>query len=134
MSPKAFRNLMLGLGLALAALVVTVIALDTDGDPLELPGTLRSVYPQPNDMVLSQVGLEINLPVGYEITLTVDGVAIPVGEISVTPEIGQFRWRPAQGRVVETWAPGEHTIEITWDRVAGGPPDPGEFSWTFRVS
>ncbi|MEX2322525.1 MAG: hypothetical protein WEA29_01985 [Acidimicrobiia bacterium] len=134
MSPAAFRRLMIGLGLALAALVVTLAVLDTDGDPLELPGALRSVYPHPNDMVLSQVGLEINLPVGYEITLTVDGVGIPESEISVTPEIGQFRWRPAPGRVIEGWEPGEHTIEITWDRVAGGPPDPGGFSWEFRVS
>jgi hypothetical protein len=125
---------MLGLGLALAALVVTLVVLDTDGDPFELPGALRSVYPQPNDMVLSQVGLEVNLPIGYEITLAVNGVQIPGAEISVTPEIGQFRWRPAPGRVIEAWDPGEHTIEITWDRVAGGPPDPGQFSWVFRVS
>jgi hypothetical protein len=125
---------MIGLSLVLAALAVTLIVLDTDGDPFELPGALRSVYPQPNDMVLSQVGLEVNLPVGYEITLVVDGVGIPEGEVSVIPEIGQFRWRPAPGRVIETWAPGEHTVEITWDRVAGGPPDPGGFSWVFRVS
>ena len=125
---------MIGAGIALAGLVVALIVIDTDGDPADLPGALVSVSPQPNDMVFSQTRLEVVLPVGYELTLTVDGTTVPDDEISVTPEIGQFRWQPAPGRVIEFWAPGDHTVEITWDRVAGGPPDPGDYRWVFRVT
>lgn len=125
---------MVGLAVALAVVVGAVVLLDTDGESDALPAPLRSVFPLPNDIVVRQTAIEVSLPIGYEITLTVDGVRIPPDEIAVVPEIGQFRWQPGPGQTFEMWPPGDRIVEVTWDRVAGGPPDPGEYAWTFRVA
>lgn len=133
MDRTTYRTLLVALGAALAALVVLVIALDTDGDPAGLPAPLQSVWPPPNDVVVRQTGIEVTLPVGYELSITVDGVRIPPDEITVLDGVGLHRWQPAPGRIIEQWGPGDHTVEIEWDRVAGRP-DPGGFRWTFRVT
>jgi hypothetical protein len=130
----AYRRLLAGLGIALAALVTAVVLIDTDGEPGELPRPLRAIFPLPNDVVVRQTAVEVSLPVGYDIALTVDGIRIPPDEIASMPEIGSFRWQPGPGQTFEQWAPGEHSVEVTWDRVAGGTPDPGGFRWTFRVA
>lgn len=129
-----YRRLLIGLAVAFAALITAVVLIDTDGDPATLPEPLQSVFPLPNDVVARQTGIEVDLPIGYELTLTIDGIHIPPDEITVLEGVGRHRWRPAPGRTIEQWEPGSHLIEITWDRVAGGRPDPGGFSWTFRVT
>jgi hypothetical protein len=134
MDPTTYRRLVIGLGVALAALVAAVILIDTDGEPGELPEPLRAVFPLPNDIVVRQTAIEVTLPIGYDMTLTVDGVRIPPDEIAVVPDVGSFRWQPGPGQTFEVWPPGDHTVEITWDRVTGGIPDPGEFRWMFRVA
>lgn len=129
-----YRRLLIGLAVAFAALITAVVLIDTDGDPATLPEPLQSVFPLPNDVVARQTGIEVDLPIGYELTLSIDGIHIPPDEITVLEGVGRHRWRPAPGRTIEQWEPGSHLIEITWDRVAGGRPDPGGFSWTFRVT
>lgn len=129
-----YRRLLIGLAVAFAALITAVVLIDTDGDPATMPEPLQSVFPLPNDVVARQTGIEVDLPIGYELTLTIDGIHIPPDEITVLEGVGRHRWRPAPGRTIEQWEPGSHLIEITWDRVAGGRPDPGGFSWTFRVT
>lgn len=129
-----YRRLLIGLAVAFAALITAVVLIDTDGDPATLPEPLQSVFPLPNDVVARQTGIEVDLPIGYELTLSIDGIHIPPDEITVLEGVGRHRWRPAPGRIIEQWEPGSHLIEITWDRVAGGRPDPGGFSWTFRVT
>lgn len=129
-----YRRLLIGLAVAFAALITAVVLIDTDGDPATMPEPLQSVFPLPNDVVARQTGIEVDLPIGYELTLSIDGIHIPPDEITVLEGVGRHRWRPAPGRTIEQWEPGSHLIEITWDRVAGGRPDPGGFSWTFRVT
>lgn len=134
MDRNTYRRLLIGLAVAFAALITTVVLIDTDGDPAALPEPLQSVFPLPNDVVARQTGIEVDLPIGYELTITIDGIHIPPDEITVLEGVGRHRWRPAPGRIIEQWEPGDHLIEITWDRVAGGRPDPGGFGWSFRVT
>jgi hypothetical protein len=122
-----------GLALALAALVAVVVALAPHGERPSLPEPLESVFPLPGDSVVRQTAIEVDLPVGYTLDLIVDGRAVPGIEIAVTPSTGVWRWQPAPGTSSEQWSPGEHTITIRWERTTGRP-DPGEFTWTFRVT
>lgn len=133
MSARAYRILFASLSVALAAVVILLFVLNTEGTEAELPEPLVAVHPPPNDMVLQQTFVEVRLPLGYEIELTVDGVRIPPDEIGGPDELGVFRWQPRPGGVIEVWGPGDHLVEVVWDRVIGGPPDPGEFRWSFRV-
>ncbi len=127
------RLLYAGLGLALAALVALVIALGPEGERASFPDPLERVFPLPGDTVVRQTAIEVELPVGYTLDLVVDGRPIPAVEMSVTPSTGVWRWQPAPGASAEQWSPGDHTVTIRWDR-ATGRPDPGEFTWEFRVT
>ena len=125
--------LLFGLGSALAALVIVVWFTNPSGHGTALPAPLESVFPRPGDAVLGQTSIEVDLPPGYVVDLVVDGLPVSPAEIDSVYTVGTFRWEPGAGRVVETWTPGTHTVEVSWDRVTGRP-DPGAFSWTFRVT
>jgi len=85
--------------------------------------------------VVRQTGIEIDLPVGYQLLdLIVDGVAVDLAEVSFTEATGDWRWYPGAGRTIEEWTAGDHQASIRWDRIAGGNPDPGGFVWTFRIT
>jgi hypothetical protein len=120
------------LGLALAAVVIGAIILAPSGRPATVPDVLESYSPEDQSTVLRQTQIQIDLPVDYAIDLVVDGVAIPDAEINTVPETGRFTWRPDETTIIPEWTPGFHTVWVRWDRVTG-LPDPGEWTWTFRV-
>ena len=118
---------------ALIAVVGAVIVLLPEPDSSGLPDPLEDVFPLPEDAVVRQTVVQVDLPIGYEARLTVDGVLIPAFEVGWVEETGVFTWQPTPGGVIDMWVPGEHTVEVSWDTVEGNRPDPGSFSWSFRV-
>ena len=134
MNPRPHRLLLISLGLAFAALVVAVVAFYPSGEPAGLPNPLEGVSPLPDEAVVGQVAIAVDLPAGYELALVVDGMPIPLSEVYSVPSLGTFRWQPGPASVVAAWEPGAHTVEISWNAIAGRRPDPGAFSWTFRVT
>jgi hypothetical protein len=126
-----YRLIYLGLGLVAVAVIALGVVFNRSGDALVLPDQLEAVSPEPGDLVPPQASVEIDLPVGYEADIYVDGWLV---EDSVFVEgTGVYRWAPsAQSPTITEWAPGPHIIRVVWDRISG-LPDPGEFEWTFRV-
>ncbi len=120
------------LGLALAAVAIGAVVFAPSGTASDPPDTLESYSPEDNATVLRQIGIEIDLPVNYQIDLVVDGVAIPAEEIRVTEETGKFYWEPGDTTIIPEWSTGIHTVWVRWDRISG-LPDPGEWIWSFRV-
>ena len=118
---------------AFIAVVIGALMLAPTGEETTIPAPLESIYPNPGDTVVRQTIVEVDLPVGYAIELYVDGIWIPSDEIGVTPSTGRFVWQPSPGGTMEVWPGGEHTIRVVWDRTEGGRPDPGEYTWVFRV-
>lgn len=112
---------------------MAVVALYPSGDPAGLPAPLESVYPKPGDVLTSPAEVVIELPPGYVAAIVVDGRPVPPSEVVAVAATGTFRWRPGPGGSIERWEPGEHTVEVSWDRLPGQVPDPGAFAWTFRV-
>lgn len=131
MEPRRHRLVITALGLALIALVVLVAVVYPEGDTATLPAPLESVSPAPGSVAVDPVEVVIDLAIGYEISLVVDGIPVPADEVRGVPATGVFRWRP--GGVIPAWGPGPHTVEVSWDR-PDGLPDPGAFAWTFRVT
>jgi hypothetical protein len=126
-----YRLIYTGLGLVLVAVVALGLVLSTEGEQIVLPEPLESVSPEPGDLVPPQTGLEIDLEVGYEATILVDG--FPINEATFVEATGVYRWSPGPtSPVISEWSPGEHTIRVVWDTYTG-LPDPGSFEWTFRV-
>ena len=133
MNPRRYRQLLVGSSAALLGLALAVWLITPSGSREGLPSPLESVFPIPGDTVVRQTVIEVDLPVGYSLQLDVDGVQIPAAEIGFTAGTGGYRWQPGPAKLFEVWEGGEHVITATWDRVAGGRPNPGQFSWTFRV-
>jgi hypothetical protein len=118
--------------LLVAVVVATVLWYPAGGaDPL--PHPLRSVSPDPLATVAAQTEIVVEIEAGYTVSLVVDGRPIPPDEITAVPATGTYRWRPTSGAVIERWEPGEHLVEVSWDRAGNQVPDPGAFAWTFRV-
>jgi len=130
---RRFRFVIALLTLALAGVVLITLVLVEEGDSPAYPAPLEAVFPLPGDAVVRQTVIQVDLPIGYDIELEVDGIWVPPEEIGVIEATGFYTWQPLPGGTVGLWDPGEHTITVRWDRVEGGRPDPGEFTWTFRV-
>lgn len=126
-----YRLIYIGLGLVAVAAIALGIVLSRDGEPIDLPGPVESVTPRPGDMVLPQAVLEIDMEVGYRLEIFVNGW--PITDATFVEATGVYRWSPSPSNPsLQEWPPGEQTVEIHWDTVVG-LPDPGTFTWTFRV-
>ncbi len=126
-----YRLIYIGLGLVGIAAIALGIALSTDGEETVLEEPLEAVSPQPGALVPPQTSIEIDLEVGYEAAIFVDG--FPINNATFVEATGVYRWAPTPADpVISEWTSGEHTVRVAWDTYTG-LPDPGSFEWTFRV-
>ena len=127
MTKQTYRFIILLLTGLLALVITWGISFSQDNsEELVLPNSLENIYPLPYDQVPQQASLEIDLPVGYQLTLIVDNYIIPQSEIQYVEATGVFIWRPGPGKTFETWNPGKHNVRISWDTITG-LPDFGEY-------
>jgi hypothetical protein len=116
--------------IGLAAIAIGVL-LNPEGDQVDIPGPIESVSPAPGSQVPPQASVVIDLQVGYEAEIVIDGW--PITDSDFVQATGVYRWSPNPGHpTISEWAPGEHTVRITWNTFTG-LPDTGSFEWSFRV-
>lgn len=128
-----YRLIYLGLGLVVVAALILGTIFARSGEPSPLPPPIESVSPRPSERALAQSVLEVDLEAGYVAQIFVDGFPIPESELVFVEPTGVHRWQPKPSSLVfATWTPGDHTVRIVWDTLAG-LPNPGEFTWVFRV-
>lgn len=128
-----YRLIYVGLGSLAVAVIVLGVVFGRGGDPIVLPEPVEDVSPLPGDAALRQAVIEIDMAIGYELVIYVDGFRVPDTEISVVEGTGVHRWTPSPTGVYLTeWTPGTHTVRIEWTRVTG-LPDVGSFEWEFRI-
>ena len=131
-SPR-YRSVFLGLGLALVAVVALGLVFGSPERPGRgRPSQIESVSPEPGETVIRQTRIEVDLPGGYAIDLSVDGFRIPTEELFFVEGTGVFSWQPGAGQVITELSPGRHEVLVRW-RTLSGLPDEGEYSWTFRT-
>ena len=133
MTKQTYRFIILLLT-GLLALVITwgVTFSQDNNEELVLPNSLENIYPLPYDQVPQQASLEIDLPVGYQLTLIVDNYIIPQSEIQYVEATGVYIWRPGPNKTFEFWNPGKHYVRISWDTITG-LLDFGEYEWEFTT-
>ena len=133
MTKQTYRFIILLLTGLLALVITWGISFSQDNsEELVLPNSLENIYPLPYDQVPQQASLEIDLPVGYQLTLIVDNYIIPQSEIQYVEATGVYIWKPRVNGTFEQWSPGSHLIRISWDTISG-LPDYGEYEWTFTT-
>src|SRR5665811_1768844 len=76
-----YRLIYIGLGSLAIAVIALGIAFGGDGDPIVYEPPLESVSPNPNDAVLRQAIIEVDLEVGYDAQIFVDGFRAPTEEV-----------------------------------------------------
>lgn len=128
-----YRLVYLGLGALAVAVIALGIAFGRGGDPIELPAPVEAVFPRPGDAVIRQTAVEVDLEIGYEVELWIDGYRVPDGEITFVDATGVASWAPSPSSVyMDAWTPGTHEVRVVWTRITG-VPEVGEFTWEFRV-
>ena len=132
MSRTTYRVILLLLGLALIAVVVGAVLFAPSGDNTGYPPALERVEPIDGSLMFGQPRVVFDLEGEYRAQLTIDDVAVPEDQIIWTEATGLHVFEPGPGKVVEAWSPGFHVVSAQWDRVRG-LPDPGMFTWSFRV-
>ena len=118
MTKQTYRFIILLLTGLLALVITWGISFSQDNsEELVLPNSLENIYPLPYDQVPQQASLEIDLPVGYQLTLIVDNYIIPQTEIQYVEATGVYIWRPGPNKTFEAWNPGKHNVRISWDTI-----------------
>lgn len=126
-----YRLIYVGLGLLVLAAVVLGSVLVREGESVDLPEPIDAVSPSPGDRVIRQAAVEVDMAIGYQATIFVDGIPIP--DASFVPATGVYSWAPHPNSAVFTeWTPGDHEVRVEWTR-RSGTPDVGSFEWSFRV-
>lgn len=126
-----YRLIYAALGLLAVAAVALGAVFATEGDPVELTGPIEAIAPNPGSTIIRQGAIEVDLEIGYEATIFIDGMPIP--DPVFVEATGVYRWSPnPTSAVMQEWTPGEHTVRVEWRRITGSA-DVGEFEWSFRV-
>ena len=120
------------LSLTLVAIVAGAVFLIPAGDPEKLPSAVETYSPRDGDLVANPIKVVIDLQANYRAQFVVDGISIPQAQMDSIVETGRHQFSPGEGKVIERWAPGNHTVIASW---IGGPGevDVGTLVWTFTV-
>ncbi len=128
-----YRLIYLGLGALAVAVVLLGVVFGRGGEPVALPDPVEQVSPSPGDSVLRQAVIEVDMKIGYDLAVFVDGFRVPDTEIVFIEGTGVYRWAPSPaGLYLTEWTPGTHDVRIEWNTITG-LPDVGSFEWSFRV-
>ncbi len=128
-----YRWIYFGLAALAVAVAATGALMSRGGEATSLPDPIEAVYPGPDDAVIRQTVIEVDLRVGFEADIYVDGFLVPPSEVSFVEGTAVYRWAPSPASLYLTeWRPGPHEVRVVW-RSISGPFETGEFSWSFRV-
>ena len=132
MTDRRYLAVFVLLGLAAALVVVLGFRFGSpDRDSTPLPRVIEKISPQPGSQVPLQTPVEVDVPVGYQVDIYIDGFRVPESEVRFVEGTGVYSWAPTRSSTI-LWAPGPHTVLVTWEKMSG-LPDVGEYSWDFRV-
>ena len=131
MTTTQYRLVYLGLGLALIVVIGAAVFLLPSGEEASLPDAVESFSPGDRDTVLQPVRVVLDLQPNYDARFTIDGIAIPTDDVDSIIETGRHQFEPGQGKAIERWEPGEHTVVATY--IGPQQIDVGTVVWTFRI-
>lgn len=132
------RRVLLGLAalMGAGAILLALVLADTDDNDVTVTGNaaVDELIPPRNAEVLSQETVGIDLALGYDARLAINGVDIPPDEIRHLPNLNRFTFRPDQGKVVEKLRAEQNCVDATYWRQEIGPADSDTITWCFTAS
>lgn len=120
--------------LAIAGICLVVVARLGTSDTTELDGgRIQRLIPSPGAKILQQDIIGIDMAPGYEASLALDGVPLPLDQTTVVPQTNQVTFRAGPGKVFETLPAGQNCLVATYWQTAFGPSVSSVRSWCFTV-
>jgi hypothetical protein len=143
-------GLSLIVAVALVALWIGVTSADTGDSGLgPTDPAIEAVSPAPDELVLRQTQVVVDLAPGYRGELYIDGQQIPVVDAIndaqpgrtpadridgvFDPALNTITFTPTVGATIEEFAPRAHQVTVTYWKLAESPDQARNFSWSFRV-
>jgi hypothetical protein len=150
------RTLLVSVGFAIGIVLVvyafTSARTGSDAQGVKNPAIDRLI-PSPDDLVLRQSEVGVDLATGYTGQLVIDGKALPTQEVvassSPTPgtvdRILNVRFDRAEntllyqplelpGAPIKAFDPGRHTITARFWKLDEGEATAHQYTWSFRVA
>jgi len=125
----------------------------TGDEAREFPASIERMSPADGDRVLRQSQVIIDFVVGYEATLSIDGIELPVTrldelttggaqpapgaqvELPATavfdPGNNVLSFQPQVGALIESFAQGEHVATVRYWKILEGPAKARTYQWRF---
>jgi hypothetical protein len=148
---RVLISVIVGVGLAL--IIVGFNSATTGRDAQRIPDAIERMNPGPNDRVPQQSQIVVDFVDGYDATLTIDDVELPVtrldeitaegnslrpgSQVNIPPtaiyDPGNFTisFLPQPDAPFERWAQGEHEALVRYWKIEDGPSAARSFRWTF---
>jgi hypothetical protein len=147
-------SLVVAFGLAL--IIVGFNSATTGRDAQRIPDVIERMNPGPEDRVPQQSQIVVDFIDGYNATLTVDDIELPVtrldeitatgnqlrpgSQVNIPPtaiyDPGNFTisFLPQPGAPFERWSQGEHIAVVTYWKITDGPSRARTFRWKFYAN
>ena len=123
--------------LALLAIAVVCIVLaarlGTSDTSQNDGGRIQRLIPTPGAKILQQDIIGIDMAPGYEASLALNGIPIPLDQTYTVPQLNQITFKAGPGKVYETLPAGENCLTATYWQSAFGPKVSSVRSWCFTV-
>lgn len=120
--------------LAIAVVCVVIAAQLGTTDSTQLDGgRIERMIPTPGSKILQQDEIGIDMSPGYEATLSLNGVVLPLDQTSVIGPINQVTFKPGPGKVFEQLPAGQNCVTATYWQIAFGPEESSKRTWCFTV-
>jgi hypothetical protein len=95
---------------------------------------IELLAPRPEESVLSQAQLLIDLTTNYDASFVINGVTIPDDQLQKRAELNQVIFNPGPGKVVEKFPAGRNCVEADIFRIDGVEEDVPPARWCFNVT
>ena len=132
MNTTGYRVTYTLLAVALLVVIGGAILFIPSGNPEQLPAAVDQYAPHDGDIATNPVKVLFDVQPDYEVTFVIDGIAIPATDVDSIVATGRYQFVPGEGKAIEFWVPGQHTVVATW---IGGiqDTDAGTLVWTFTL-
>jgi hypothetical protein len=148
-------RLLLSFGLALGLVLIGLGLRSgiTGNDARSIPDAIERMSPADGDRVLRQAQVIIDFVDGYEATLTIDGIDIPITRLDELATLGRqpapgaqvelpatavfdpgnnvLSFQPQPGALISSFTQGEHVATVRYWKILDGPTKARTFQWRF---
>ena len=120
--------------LAIAVVCIVLAARLGTSDTSQLDGgRIQRLIPTPGAKILQQDIIGIDMAPGYEASLVLNGIPLPLDQTYTVPQLNQVTFKAGPGKVYDTLPAGQNCLTATYWQSAFGPKVSSVRSWCFTV-